>query len=252
MAASAAQSPGWRAWMIVLGAGLMAGLASFAFGEYAPKLTPPSMDIPPEIRSNSSQLPIEIEIRRAASRDRATALTYGVLGAALGLVLGLSGGLIRKSPTAAITAGLLGLVLGDALGMGASHFLLPRYHASRAKATDDDYTQDIGLALVTHGGIWIAAGAAAGLALGIGLGGGSRPIRGAFGGMIGAAIAVIIYEFGGAIAFPLDETFRPMAATVQARLLAHLTVALCVSLAALWASFHLSLARKKSSGPAGG
>ena len=53
----------------------------------------------------------------------------------------------------------------------------------------------------------MAVGAAAGLALGLGLGGG-RVARAIIGGILGAAVAAVIYEFGGAVVFPLDRTYH--------------------------------------------
>jgi hypothetical protein len=177
------------------------------------------------------------------SRDRAAALAYGGLGLALGLALGVAGGLARGSSRAAIAAGLAGLILGGAAGALSTLSLLPSYHAARAAALDEDATNDLALALRTHGGIFIAVGAAAGLALGLGLGGGERTARALFGGVLGAALAAVIYEFGGAIVFPVAQTFRPMAVVPAPRLLAHLSVALCVSAGALGAAQHLQLRR---------
>jgi hypothetical protein len=168
----------------------------------------------------------------------------------LGLGLGAAGGLARASAKAAATAGLVGLILGGAAGAGVTMLALPPYHAARAAMTDEDITQDIGLALATHGGIWIAVGAAAALALGLGLGGGARAARAVAGGILGAAVAAVLYEFCGAVGFPLSESFRPRAITAGPRLLAHLAVALLVSLAALWAVRYLKLGRRSAAPPA--
>src|SRR5205814_1911460 len=157
----------------------------------APKLVPPDLDLPPEIRASSSNRPLETERRMRISRDRAAALAYGGLGMVLGLALGAAGGLVRRSAIAAIAAGVAGLVLGGAAGAGATLTLLPSYHAARAAAPDEEVTNDLTLALRTHGGIWIAIGAATGLALGLGLGGGARIARATFGGILGAALAAV-------------------------------------------------------------
>jgi hypothetical protein len=241
--AAAASFSATRAWLIILAAGLVAGLAGFAFGEATPKLVPPALDLPPEIRAVPTSVPIETERRMGIARDRAAALAYGGLGLVLGLALGVAGGLARESPRAAIVAGLAGLILGGAAGAGSTLALLPSYHAARAAAPDEESSNDLALALRTHGGIFIAVGAAAGLALGLGLGGGARTARAFFGGVLGAALAAVIYEFGGALVFPVAQTFRPMAVTPWPRLLAHLSVALCVSAGALGAAQHLQLRR---------
>jgi hypothetical protein len=209
---------------------------------------PPALDLPPEIMASGPQKAIETERRMGISRDRSAMLAYGGLGLGLGLALGVAGGLARRSPRAAIAAGVTGLVLGGAAGAGATLALLPSYHAARAAAPEEEMTNDLALALRTHGGIWLAIGAAAGLALGLGLGGPTRIPRAILGGILGAALATVIYEFGGALVFPVDQTFRPMAMAAAPRLLAHLSVALGVSAGALWGAHHLHLSRASSRG----
>jgi Protein of unknown function (DUF2613) len=232
-----------RSWLLVLAAGLFAGLAGFGIGEVAPRFYPVSYEFSPEIRRNTARVPIELERRMRVSRDQSATLAYGGLGMVLGLALGVAGGLARRSLGPAIAAGVVGLVLGGAAGAGMTRVLLPFYHATRAAASEADQNNDLALALRTHGGIWLAIGAAAGLALGIGLGGGARMARALIGGILGAGVAAVIYEFGGAVVFPVAETFRPMAYQMIPRLLAHLAVALCVAAGALLVADHLALRR---------
>jgi hypothetical protein len=135
--------------------------------------------------------------------------------------------------------------VGAVAGTGASFLLLTRYHALHENPSPDNATQELYLALATHGGIWVAIGAAAGVALGLGLGGG-KVGRAIIGGILGAAFATMIYEFGAAVTFPLERTLQPTAVAPGPRLLAHLAVALCVSAGALWAADHLSMRRQSS------
>jgi hypothetical protein len=232
-----------RSWLLVLSAGLLAGLAGFGIGEAAPKFYPVSYELSPEIRRNTARVPIELERRMGVSRDQSATLAYGGLGMVLGLALGVAGGLARRSMGAAIAAGVVGMVLGAAAGAGMTSLLLPFYHSTRATLQEADHNNDLALALRTHGGIWLAIGAAAGLALGIGLGGGARMARALIGGILGAGVAAVIYEFGGAILFPVAETFQPMAKEMIPRLSAHLAVALCVAAGALLVADHLTLRR---------
>jgi hypothetical protein len=230
--------------LLVLAAGLLAGLAGFGIGEAAPKLFRPSLEFSPELMRDRNRIPIETDRRARVAGDQSAALAYSGLGMVLGLALGAAGGLARRSPRAAIAAGVVGLVLGGTAGAGMSRILLPLFHASRTAFSEEDHNNDLALALRTHGGIWLAVGAAAGLALGIGLGGGgARMARALIGGIMGAGIAAVIYEFGGAILFPVAETFRPMAMEMIPRLLAHLAVALCVAAGALLVADHLTLTR---------
>ena len=155
---------------MVLVGGLLAGLAGFGVGEYALQLLAPSRDLPPGIRGDQVKAPIEHARRRQVSQDQVATMSYGVLGALLGLTLGAAGGMARRSAGAAIRAALIGLVLGAAAGIGATFLLLSLYHTLHADPTPENATQELYLALATHGGIWMAIGAAAGVALGLGSG----------------------------------------------------------------------------------
>lgn len=228
---------------MVLAGGLLAGLAGFACGEFALKLLAPSLELPPGIKGDQTLAPREHARRVLESQDRSATASYGVLGAFLGLTLGAAGGLSRRSRGAAVTAALSGLVLAGAAGAATTFLILPWFHTSFAPPSDDNAMQQLSLAMETHGGIWMAIGAAAGLAFGIGLGGG-RLARAIVGGILGAALAAIIYEITGAVAFPLDNTSQPTAMAPAPRLLAHLAVAICVAAGTLWASYYLSLRRE--------
>lgn len=245
-APTAARSSPFRDWSLILAAGLLAGLAGFGIGEAAPTFTPIDVKLPPEIQASITKRTMELKRRQRVSMDRAAALAYGGLGMFLGLALGAAGGLVRRSPAAAVAAGLIGLVLGGAAGAGATLALLPSYHAGLAAMQDEDKENNLSQALMTHGGIWVAVGAAAGLALGLGLGGLVRIARATLGGILGACLAAAIYEFAGAIVFPTAETFRQMAFAPAPRLLAHLSVALCVAVAALGVADYVTFRPAKS------
>src|SRR5947209_8158237 len=92
---NAISRPSGRAWMMVLAGGLLAGVAGFGLGEYALELLAPSPDLPPGIRGDREKAPIEHARRRHASQDQVATISYGVLGALLGLTLGAAGD--RKS-----------------------------------------------------------------------------------------------------------------------------------------------------------
>lgn len=237
-----------KTWLLILGAGLFAALVGFAIGETGPTLFRPSTNVPPEMRRNRNAFQNEMERRMVASHGKIAALSYGALGMLLGLALGVVGGLARRSPVAAVAAGLTGLVLGGAAGAGTTIVVLPYYNASRVGVSDEDYNKDLGTALCTHGAIWVTIGVTAGLALGIGLGNRGRVFRAVVGGILGAVVGAVIYEFGGAVFFPLAETFRATPVQIVPRLLAHLTVALCIAAGALFFADHLTL-RRATPGP---
>jgi hypothetical protein len=235
-----------RDWSLILAAGLLAGLAGFGIGEVAPAFAPIDVKLPPEIQASLEKRTIELMRRRTMAMDHAAALAYGGLGMFLGLGLGVAGGLVRRSPTAAVAAGLIGLVLGGAAGSGATLALLPSYHAALAANPEEDRENNLTVALMTHGGIWVAVGSAAGLALGLGLGGWGRAARATIGGILGGCLAAAIYEFAGAIIFPVAETFRQMALAPTPRLFAHLGVALCVAVVAFGVADYVTFRRAKT------
>jgi hypothetical protein len=155
---------------------------------------------------------------------RSTAVSFVQQGAILGAVLGVVGGIVGCSGWRGLSAGVVGAAFGGAVVAGASYGLLPNYFKNI-----DPQGSDLILPLITHGGIWAAAGTAAGLAFGLGLGGRGRWARCALGGLLGGVAATMIYDVVGALAFPLDKTSQPVAATVVARLFAQLAVAVFVA-----------------------
>src|SRR4051812_35216897 len=98
-----ASRPSGRTWAMIVGAGLLAGLASFGMGEVAPALVSPSSALPPEIAASGQRASAEMERRTAISRDRATALAYGGLGMFLGLALGGARGPSPRFPRRGVT-----------------------------------------------------------------------------------------------------------------------------------------------------
>ena len=113
-----APSSAVRTWLLVVAAGLLAGLAGFGIGEVAPSFFPISTKLPPDIAGNRRGSRSRLSGAWGSLETESAALAYGGLGTVLGLALGVAGGLARRSPRAAIAAGVLGLVLGGAAGAG--------------------------------------------------------------------------------------------------------------------------------------
>jgi hypothetical protein len=226
-AAAPAPAPAPRRppWGLGLAAGLLAGVASWAAGEVGRVYvnpTPLSREVFPEAGT----------ARLLASASVASGmLTYGLQGAILGLMLGLAGGLARRSPAAAVGAVVLGVGAAGSAGALAARVLIPVFFRNV-----DDQAADLTLPLLVHGGLWCPIGAAAGLALGFGRGGWVCGARAALGGLLGAVVGTMVYEAGGALLFPLAKTVLPIPLSVGARGLAHLAVAAPVALCAAVAS----------------
>ena len=202
---------------------MTAGLIAWACGEAA---------LVPEIAvggrgGGTRTLPDVIATRNAM-------VSFGILGAALGLCLGLAGGLIRRSVLWTVLAATIGLVLGGLSGAGVSWLTLPVYY-KHLKSDDLTYS------LLVHGGTWTAIGAVAGLAFGFGRGGWGQMRRCLLGAAAGALLATVIYEFAGMMLFPSALTDRPLSITSDTRLLARLLVAVMVAAGAILEWVALSL-----------
>lgn len=212
-----------RAWGWALVAGLFAALVAGVGGEMCWRAI------------RAAQTPRIVGRPSPGDRDRviqgqvrSNALSFIQQGAILAAVLGLAGGLARRSVGGGLGAAVAGCVLGGAAGAAAAFVVLPMYF--RTVEPDENA---LTLPLLTHGGIWAAVGAAAGLAFGLGLGlRPSRWPRTALGGLLGGVVATMVYDLVGALAFPTDKTTHPVSATIVTRLLAQLTVALFVALGA--------------------
>ena len=205
-----------KAWLLMLAAGLIAGTVSWLVGEAL------NDRIQPQLLSTGGVPTAEEAAAGASGTRKAVAmqvsLAFGSLGAALGLGLGLVGGVLRGSSRSTRNGAILGTILGGALGAITPQLLLPIYF--RFYNPDSD---DMVLALLIQGGIGAAVGAAGGVAFGVGKRG--RTTQAVAGGVIGALAGTLAYELAGALAFPLDETSKPIAATTVARLLGRLLVA---------------------------
>jgi hypothetical protein len=162
----------------------------------------------------------------AAARVTSSRL-HAVFGGLLGLALGWVSGWARSSTGAALTAGLVGAGVGALVGGGTPYLVLPFYAQYR-----QIHGGDLAASLVLHVSLWAGIGAAAGLALGLGVGGSLRALKAACGGFLGALCGALIFDFLGALAFPLEETGLPTSSTARTRLLARILVAVMTALGA--------------------
>lgn len=220
-------------------AGFVAGLASWGVGEAAyPRFVSSLRVDNKQFDSMEKQTNEKFRLVNQGTTYRAM-VSYGAMGATLGVALGLIGGLARRSATTGLMAAGLGLVLGGAAGACVTQAVLPTYfHLLRT--SEDHLSSNITVPLLIHGGIWTACGLAGGLALGLGLGGLGRAVQAGIGGALGAMIGTFLYEFTGPFVFPAAATSEPIANDRLARLLAHLSVAIFVALGAAWSARYLS------------
>lgn len=216
-----------RVWAAILAAGILAGVGAWLIGEPLHS----RFEVP---LSAARGIPTQEEAAEAARAQatgeaRAAAAAYGTLGLVLGLALGVVGGLLRGGVRTAGTAGLAGAVLGGLVGAAAPQILIPIY--SRLYNPDND---DLILSIAIIGSLCGLIGAVSGAAFGYGLGGRRLVPRALVGGLLGAVAGVLIYEIVGAIAFPLDQTTRPISESAGSRLLARFAVATLTAVGAYW------------------
>jgi hypothetical protein len=107
-----------------LGAGLLAGVASWIVGEWVLHVFVP----PFQVQNVMGQTIMKASFEDQSSADFKNAtLAFAVLGGVLGAALGMAGGIARRSTQAGMKSSVVGLVLGAVLATGASLALLPFY-----------------------------------------------------------------------------------------------------------------------------
>jgi hypothetical protein len=217
--ASRSRHPG-RTWGITLGAGLLAGVVSWLAGEATLTTFKPKVELVRLYGGATAMLPtVQTE---AVADTRNAIMAFALLGATLGLALGIAGGLCGRERGRGATAGLVGLVVGGCSGLLASFVLVPIFHR---KLAENFSSVDLTTPMLVHAGIWAAVGAAGGLAYAMGSGlSKDRTARAVIGGLVGGALGGAAYDLIGVMAFPLDDTHRPLSLTWPTRLLARLMV----------------------------
>lgn len=216
--------------LALLAMAALAGLASWTIGEQTRELA----RIPLEISSKSYQFK-ELNAATIKVNSINGSLVYGVLGAMT--CLALTAGVKPRRLGRILAAVAIGVIAGAV----PCFVVMPLHWMNR---NQDPAVLDMTRPLLYHLGLWLPIGLAAGLASGLGRGVPRPQWLGLMvSGMIGALLGTVVYEFTGAIAMPMDLTVNPIAATAQARLLAHLAVPVCIA-----ASLGVAGSRKPKNG----
>lgn len=208
----------------------LAGLLSWAIAER----TGNTASIPLEISAKNYQFK---ELNAATIRMNSIngALVYGGLGAITCLAIACSfTNVAKKQRRQIIPSALIGAILGFIAG-SLPCFIVMRLHWMNRN--NDPSVLDLTRPLLYHLGLWLPIGIAAGLVYGIHCRlRGSSLIQSMVTGLFGALLGTFFYEFAGAILLPMDLTVDPVAATVKARLLAHLSVPIGISIGLIFAN----------------
>ena len=207
-------------------AGVVAGLASFGIGEKIYRIIQPRLVDQIAARSGNHVMRPTFETRVVADTSNAS-LAFGTLGFCLGGLLGLVGGLARRSTVAADLGGVVRRGLGHWRGRGASPRVLPVF----LRALDDYQVDNMLIPMLMHGLIWGLIGASAGLAFAVGLGERRLVGHALMAGLVGALLGSIAFDLVGGVLYVNDWTVKPISESWQTRLMARVMVTIGTAVA---------------------
>jgi hypothetical protein len=220
-------------WLLAAGAGLIAGLISWAGGEAAydrftisdAAVYPPNFDQIGGYEKMALRTKVFSDAR-VVVESRRTATAFGFLGFALGVALGLVGSLAAGSSHVRLITALGGGVLGATAGAVMSLGLVPLFLRYQ------DPESGIISLFLTQAAILGAIGATCGLVVGWARGDHSALVQPALGGLVGALLGTILYDTACSLAFPFLRTYEVIPTERVPRLMAHVSVAVCIALLA--------------------
>jgi hypothetical protein len=220
------EAPGGRypLWIVCLGSGILAGLLAAFGGELTYDKIHVDPDFPATLNSMSgsersiARAQVRFNTKVVVERNQAMA-AYGMLGAALGVVLGGTGALVAGSKRINLAGALIGGVSGGLVGIGLSMALVPVFYDVSNSQTGLPWL------FLTHLVIFAGIGAVGGLALGWPLGDRKLIIRCMIGGIVGTLVGTLVFEVTNFVAFPNLRTFEPVPLKTIPRLMMHLCLA---------------------------
>jgi hypothetical protein len=152
---------------------------------------------------------------------------YAILGGILAVGLGVTAALLsgRLIALRIILAAGTGFLLGTFGAAASARVLIPMFFSQVQ-------TADFTLTMLVHLGIWCVVGAASGTAFGVGSGSFRVLGQSVIGGITGAAVATLVYDFAGAF-LPLAHTERPLSEIALTRLAASVFLSLSIAVGIL-------------------
>lgn len=232
-----AANPTSRGLLVValVAAGLIASLASFGIGEatYGLYRWNDARDVIAAHQNELNRLgPYErnafitrkMTEARTVVESRRAAIGIGALGGLLGLALALAGGWVARDRHRATRGGLVGLILGAGAGAAMGLVCVPLFYQF--------LTPGGGLAvpILCYAGLLLPATAVGALAFSIGVGQKHALASSVLAALLGGAVAVVVLVMVNSLAFPLDQEPALIPGDRPARLVIHVSLALCVAL----------------------
>ena len=209
-----------RVWLFAVGSAILGGMLGWIVGDEMAHRLPWTK--PAQAAMENGEVRREARVLRdlhIEAETRTAVIGMGCLGGILGLMLGVGGGLSRRSNPRAALGGGIGLFLGAAVGAAVPWVLVPVFYSSLKQSPN------LAFPLIIHICMYSAVGSVAGLALGISLRGWAGAMNGLVAGAMGAGMGSMVFNLVHTIAFPLEWDFSPMPGLCGSRLLAHLCVA---------------------------
>jgi hypothetical protein len=234
-----------RLWVFSILAGVLAGISGWGAGEAAEPNFPASLNqfSHPNDLTQQRSLNLLRNLKLQMQKKKG-AIAYGLLAGLAGVYLAVAGGLARRSFSDTPKAAIIALIVGAGLAVALAYWLVPWYFRWIDLALEADVNNDPARGFIIHLGIWISAAVAAGLGLGLASGEGEKVLPGIIGGLLGVALAAIIYESIGYAVFLSEDAASPVPGTSLTRLIAHMLVGVLVAVGAAWGSSGLSLSKK--------
>jgi len=216
----------WRTWALAMAGVIVGGIASVVILEML------MVSYEPSVRPDLGNRPAPEDVAKIGKAYiQRGSLSYAATGTLVGLMLGLAGGIARRSVKAAALAGLVGLLVGGIVEGGVARLSLWLIYMKFEPGPEEMLHS-----LLSHEALWDAVGLTGGLAFGLGLGGKHRWWKTAFGGLIGAAMATVVFEFLGALVFSTHGTHQPLADSLETRALAQIMIPLGTAIGAVLAA----------------
>jgi hypothetical protein len=207
--------------MIVVSAGVVAGVASWVAGELAHGLFRPRLSNV-VIMGMTLKRPSP-ESQQAADLANAT-LGSAILGAATALALGLAGGLVGRDPWRGAWVGLGAFPVGALAGAATSQALVPVFFRQNVPDWNDLLTP-----ILVRGGIWSMIGIVGGVAFAAGLRSWRLAPVAALSAVVSAFAASALFHLLSGFLFPHSNPWDPVGGSAVLRLLATSLMTLLVA-----------------------